>query len=188
MTSSIFIDKPVLSVKKQILAVILACTFAVILPQILHLIGKITETGTLLASILSPMHFPIIFIGLIAGPFAGAISGILAPVVSFALTGMPFLSKLPFMVIELFGYGLCTGILRNIRLNNFVKVFITMVFGRFLQFIVTAFLVFAFSKELNIFGIWLSVPKCLPGIILQIILIPLLVKKFDSTEPNKISL
>ena len=185
MTSSIIIDKPILSVKKQILAIIFACAFAVIFPQLLHLVGKFTETGSLLASILSPMHFPIIFIGLIAGPFAGAISGILSPIISFVLTGMPIASKLPFMVIELFGYGLCAGILRNFRLNNFVKVFITMFFGRFLQFITVAFLVFAFNKELNVFGIWHSIPKCLPGIILQIVLIPLLVKKFDSTEEIK---
>ena len=183
MTSSIVINRPALSVKKQILAVILACAVAVVLPQLLHLIGRLTGTGMMLGTMFSPMHFPIIFVGLIAGPFVGAISGILAPVISYALTGMPLATMLPLMIVELFGYGLAAGFLRNIRLNNFAKVFITMIFGRVLRFAACVFMFYVLSKsEIAIFEIWQSVPKCLPGIILQIIALPLLVYKFDKIE------
>lgn len=183
MTKSIFLEKPALSVRKQFLAVFLACAVAVVLPQLCHLIGKLTGTGMMIGTVLSPMHFPIIFVGLVAGPIVGAISGILAPLVSFALTGMPLAKMLPLMVVELFGYGLAAGFLRNIRLNNFVKVFITMIFGRVLRFLACLFMFYALSKtEIGIFEIWQSIPKCLPGIILQLILLPLLLNKFDSDK------
>ena len=183
MTTSIIIKRPALSIRKQFLAVFLACAVAVILPQLCHLVGKLTGTGMMIGTVLSPMHFPIIFVGLVAGPWVGAISGILAPLVSFALTGMPLAKMLPLMVVELFGYGLAAGILRNIRLNNFVKVFITMIFGRVLRFVACIFMFYALSKtEIGIFEIWQSIPTCLIGIILQLIFIPFLVKKFDSNN------
>ena len=96
---------------------------------------------------------------------------------------MPLARMLPLMVVELFGYGLAAGFLRNIRLNNFVKVFITMIFGRVLRFLACLFMFYALSKtEIGIFEIWQSIPKCLLGIILQLILIPLLLNKFDSDK------
>lgn len=178
MTSSIIIKKPALSIKKQILAIILAETFAVLLPQLCHLIGSLTGTGIMIGTVLSPMHFPIIFVGLVAGPVVGAISGFFAPIVSFALTGMPLANMLPLMVVELLGYGLTAGILRNFNLNNVAKVFITMVFGRVLRFFAALALVYIFGKtEINSFEIWQSIPNCLPGIILQLVLIPFILSK-----------
>ena len=185
MTSTIIMKRPALSIKKQFLAIILGCAFAVVLPQFFHLIGKLTGTGSQLAALFSPMHFPVILVGLIGGPFVGAVSGFLAPIVNFMLTGMPVASKLPLMVIEVFGYGLCAGILRNFTVNNFVKVFITMIFGRLLRFLAVVFLVAAFKEKMDIFSIWLSIPRCWPGILLQMILIPLMVYKFDSNSEIK---
>jgi len=182
MATFITLNKPNLSVKKQILAVIFACGFAVVLPQFFHLLGKLTGTGSQLASLFSPMHFPVVFVGLIGGPIVGAITGIVAPLANFMLTGMPILAKLPLMIVELFGYGVCAGIMRNLRINNFAKVGITLFFGRFLRFLAVIFLVLVLNKEMSIFSIWLSIPKCLPGIIFQILIIPFIVKKYDSTE------
>lgn len=179
--TSILIKRPALSVKKQFLAVILAEIFAVVLPQLCHLIGRLTGTGMMIGTVLSPMHFPIILVGLMAGPVVGVISGFLAPIISFALTGMPMASMVPLMSVELLGYGLAAGFLRNININNFTKVFITMIFGRVLRFLAALFLVYAIGKtEINSFEIWQSIPKCLPGIIFQLVLIPLMVNKLDS--------
>lgn len=181
MNSSLIIKKPTLSIKKQFLALVLAEIFAILLPQLCHLIGRLTGTGMMIGTVLSPMHFPIIFVGLMAGPFVGVISGFLAPIISFALTGMPIATMVPLMCVELLGYGLAAGILRNVNSNNFSKVFVTMIFGRVLRFFAALFLVYAIGKtEINSFEIWQSIPKCLPGIILQLILIPLMVNKLDS--------
>ena len=51
------------------------------------------------------MHLPIILVGLLAGPYAGLVSGALGPLCSFALSDMPGLVMLPFMMIELAVYA-----------------------------------------------------------------------------------
>ena len=71
-----------------------------------------------------PMHLPIIFVGLIAGPAVGAIAGAAAPLVSFLLSGMPMLAMLPLMMVELCAYGLVAGLLRGIKLPSLAKVVI----------------------------------------------------------------
>ena len=105
--------KPKLSVKTQTLATIVAIVAAVVLPQLFHLMGAVSGLGTALGETFLPMHLPIILAGLLAGPYVGAIAGVLSPLISFALTGMPTAAMLPFMMIELFVYGLTSGLLRN---------------------------------------------------------------------------
>ena len=103
------------SVKVQALATLAAIVGAVAIPQIFHVVGAISGMGTGLGEAFLPMHLPIILVGLLAGPYAGAIAGAFGPLVSFALSGMPGLAMLPFMVIELAAYGLIAGLLTGRR-------------------------------------------------------------------------
>ena len=48
--------------------------------------------------------------GLLLGPAYGAAVGVLSPLLSALLTGMPPLTRLPFMVLELLVYGLVSGL------------------------------------------------------------------------------
>ena len=93
-------DLPRLSLSVKAAATVLAIVAAVALPQLFHVIGAVSGQGTALGVAFLPMHLPIIFIGLIAGPAVGAIAGAAAPLVSFLLSGMPMLAMLPFMMIE----------------------------------------------------------------------------------------
>lgn len=93
--------KPRLSVKAQTLAAILAIAGAVALPQLFHVMGAVSGLGTKLGETFLPMHLTIFLAGFLAGPCAGAAAGLLAPLVNFALTGMPTSAMLPFMMIEL---------------------------------------------------------------------------------------
>lgn len=90
-------SKPRLSLKVQVIATIAAIAGAVILPQVFHLLGAISGLGSALGETFLPMHFPIILVGLLAGPYAGAISGLFGPLLSFALSGMPGAYMLPFI-------------------------------------------------------------------------------------------
>ena len=115
MTTNILIKKQ-LSIKAQTFATIISVIAAVALPHIFHIIGAVSGLNTGLGEAFLPMHLPIILTGLIAGPYAGAISGAISPLLSFALSGMPGLAMLPFMMIELFVYGLASGLMKNIKM------------------------------------------------------------------------
>ena len=56
------------SLKAKVCASLLALAAAVALPQAAHLLGYATGTGNAIGTILLPMHFAIIALGLFAGP------------------------------------------------------------------------------------------------------------------------
>ena len=87
-------DLPKLSLSTKAAATVLAIVAAVALPQLFHVIGAVSGQGTMLGVAFLPMHLPIIFVGLIAGPAVGAIAGAAAPLASFLLSGMPMLAML----------------------------------------------------------------------------------------------
>ena len=77
---------------------------AVLLPQVFH---AIPGAG----NILLPMHLPVLLCGLLLGPWYGTAIGAVAPCISHLVSGMPPAARLPFMVLELAVYGLCSGLL-----------------------------------------------------------------------------
>lgn len=60
-----------------------------------------------------PMHFFVLVAGLLFGWRAGLIVGIFTPLVSYAISGMPVITILPQIVVEISVYGLMAGILRE---------------------------------------------------------------------------
>lgn len=96
--------------KKQIitakaLTTVIGITLSVAIPQLFHVIGIVSGTGSLPGSAFLPMHLGVFFTALLAGPAVGAVTGAVSPLLSFALTGMPSAALLPFMMIELTVYG-----------------------------------------------------------------------------------
>lgn len=164
-------DLPKLSLGTKTAATLLAIVAAVVLPQLFHVIGAVSGQGTMLGVAFLPMHLPIIFVGLIAGPAVGAIAGAAAPLVSFLLSGMPML---PLMMAELCAYGLVAGLLRGIKLPSLAKVVIAQLAGRVVLTAATAIAVFAFGSSKAIAATWTSdLAAGLPGLALQWALIPL---------------
>lgn len=169
-----------LSVKKQVLATIGAIAAAVVLPQLFHVVGMVSNMGTALGETFLPMHLPILLVGLIAGPYAGAIAGLLSPLVSFGLTAMPGPAMLPFMMIELCMYGLFAGLLRNTKMPTIAKVLLAQVGGRAVR--AAAILVSVYllgNAAIHTAVIWNSIIAGIPGLILQWILLPLLVYRIE---------
>lgn len=175
------IEKPRLSVKVQTLASIAAIVGAVVIPQVFHLLGAFSGMGTALGEAFLPMHLPIILVGLLAGPYAGAISGLLGPLASFALSGMPGPAMLPFMMIELFAYGLVSGLLRNVKLPTILKVLIVQASGRMVRAAAILIAVYAFGNEnISVALILTSIITGAFGLALQWALIPLAVYRIEN--------
>ncbi len=174
------------TVKYRILAGIAAIIGAVALPQLFHAVGAVSGLGTSLGEAFLPMHFPVILAGFLAGPFAGAAAGALSPLVSFAISGMPSAAMLPFMCIELCVYGLTAGLLANAKMPSVCKLLIAMSAGRIVRAGAIALSIFAFGNEtLKPAAMWNNLTVGLPGMLLQICVIPLLLYRIDGAKKNE---
>lgn len=160
--------------KTKTAATAVAVVAAVALPQLFHAVGAVSGLGTALGETFLPMHLPVLLIGMMAGPVAGLTAGILGPLVSFALSGMPAALMLPFIMVELAGYGLTAGLLAGTRMHTFVKLLIAQVVGRALRAAAVLLAVYGFGSEVAVASIWNSVITGVPGILLQWALLPLL--------------
>lgn len=178
--------KPRLSVKFQTLSAILAIVSAVALPQIFHVMGAISGLGTALGEAFLPMHLPILLVGFLAGPYAGAVSGFIAPLVSFALTGMPGSVMLPFMMIELCAYGLTAGALRKVKMPSIGKVFIAQTAGRAIRALAILAAVYVLEISAPAVSVILtSIYAGIFGLALQWILIPLIIYRAENGKCNE---
>lgn len=71
------------------------------------------------------------------------------------------------MMAELFGYGLATGLLRKANMPLLAKTVIAMLAGRVVRMLLRMVFFYIFGNaKVAPFGIWASVPQCLPGIVL----------------------
>jgi len=152
-----------LTVLNKSILTALCVALCVVLPMTLHAIPK---GGVLF----SPMHLPVLLCGLVCGAPFGLVCGILGPLVSSLLTGMPVFGYMPVMMIELGLYGLISGLVMQFL---YAALIIAMLGGRVITGILRA-LIFAggsYSWSAWAAGYFVS---CLPGIIIQLILIPII--------------
>ena len=154
---------------KQISLSGLFISLGIVVPFLFHQFG-------LAGRIFSPMHFPVFFAGILIGPWSGAIVGFLSPILSFFLTGMPPPYAVPLMALELPVYGLTIGLFcRYLKAPLIVNLLVSMVAGR-IAFALGIFIMGAFVKLPVSFISFLeaSFITGLPGIFLQLIIIPAL--------------
>lgn len=159
---------------KRITLCALFIALCYVLPIAFHAVGA--------GSILSPMHIPVLMCGLICGSGYGALCGIIGPVLSHLLGGMPPLPMLVRMVPELCVYGLMGGItMKYIRTGRaaadvYISLVITMIAGRIVGGIATAIFYTVTSGVYSI-ALWATsyFVEGLPGIVAHLILVPVLV-------------
>lgn len=180
MTTAITRQK--LSVKAQVIGAFIALVSAVALPQLVHVVGAASGMGTALGEIFLPMHLPIILIGLLAGPYAAGAACLLSPLVSFALTGMPTSAMLPFMMIELCVYGICAGLLKDVKLPTIAKVLIAQIAGRAVRAGAIMIGFYALGTNVQPKVILSSITAGLFGILLQLVIIPLAVYRLKEAD------
>ena len=163
----------------QISSVKRACIAAVcvalccVLPQAFHAVG--------LGSALSPMHIPVLLCGLVCGGFYGLLCGVLGPLLSSVLTGMPPAAALVGMLPELAIYGLASGFLLNhirtgkLTADLYIALAGAMLLGRIAGGISNA--LFFTGEGGYSLALWASsyLIGAVPGIICHLILVPILV-------------
>lgn len=150
-----------------------ACVaLCVVLPMAFH---TIQNAG----NIFLPMHIPVILCGLICGWPYGMACGILGPLLSSILTGMPKVAILPSMMVECAVYGCVTGLIMQLVhtkkpwLDQYISMLTAMVCGRVLAGLAKSLI---FSPGTAPFA-WVgtSLVTGIPGICIQLVLIPLVV-------------
>ena len=145
------------------------------------LTGQIPEVGNMLA----PMHLPVLLAGFLCGPWWGALVGAIAPVYRYFLFGMPPIFPTGFaMCFELATYGLVSGWLyRHLpekRSCIYAALITAMVAGRIVWGLVMM-MVAAGGAAGFTWAVFLSgaVLNAIPGILLQLVLIPVLVMALE---------
>ena len=132
-----------------------------------------------------PMHIPVLLGGMILSPVFALLVGVLTPIVSNLLTSMPpLMPMLPIMIVELGLYGLVASILRKkLNLNVFISLIISMIIGRIgaglVVYVMTS--VFAVQFAPPIAFVIGGISKGIPGIIIQLIFIPIIVKAVEKS-------
>lgn len=170
------------SIISKSITVIAATAVSVALPQIFHLIGILSGTGAAAGSAFLPMHIPVLLAGLLAGPWVGLIAGLISPVLSFAISGMPVLALLPFMTVELAAYGLAAGLMSKTRLPVVVQLAVALIVGRLARALAVLVSVNLLGGEGSVISVWDATVAGLPGIALQLVIIPLLIYRLKGLK------
>lgn len=160
------------SIRNLVLAALMLA-LAYILP---NFTGNIPQIG----SMLLPMHLPTILCGFLCGGPWGAAVGFLAPLMrSLILTMPPMYPTAIAMAFEMAAYGLVSGLLYRRLPKNLAGIYTAligaMVCGRVVWGIVTALLLLngeGFTLAAFIAG---AFTNAIPGIILQLVAIPVVV-------------
>ncbi len=158
-----------------------------------YLMPYLTQLSEL-GSKLLPMHIPVLLCGFICGPFWGATVGAAAPLMRCMILGRPvFMYDALTMAFELATYAFVAGLLykklpKNI-LMFFVSLITAMVCGRLVWGGVMFVLIatgFVADLQIGFSLIWShTVLQGIPGITLQLILVPLVV---DVLKKNRLML
>ncbi|WP_455538012.1 ECF transporter S component [Terrisporobacter sp.] len=158
----------------------IAC--GIVLPMVFHMFSM----G---GSVFLPMHIPVLIAGYFLGPMYGAAVGVITPIISGLLTGMPpLVPTMPIMAFELCGYGLFTGLIFEKTNKIYLSLISAMVAGRLLA-ILGAFVVsLTLAPNVNpIAYIVSALSTAIPGMTIQLIFIPMLIKLlFKNKEISRI--
>ena len=170
---------------------VLAALFLAVGLVLPFLTAQVKEIGDTLL----PMHLPVMLCGLLCGPYYGLTVGLLLPLFRSLLFSMPpIYPQAVWMACELATYGLVIGLVyRSIKKSGLARVYISlgvsMLCGRVVWGVVKAILLgiggSSFTVQAFIVGGFLD---AIPGILLQLILIPLimsLVLRIRHTDANR---
>ena len=159
------------NVKRLVLTAVCAA-LCVVLPMAFH---AFPNGG----SVFLPMHIPVLLCGLICSWPYGLVCGLLGPFLSSILTQMPPLAYLPSMMIECAVYGCVAGAMMRLLhtkktyLDLYLSMGTAMILGRFIAGLAKALIL---APGTPVFA-WVttSLVEGIPGIIIQLALIPSIV-------------
>jgi len=168
---------PMNSTRKTLIRLVLAGMFLALGLVLPFLTGQIPQFG----SMLLPMHIPVLICGFVCGWPYGLAVGLITPVLRSLMFGMPpMFPGAVAMAFELAAYGFMTGLLYKLLPKKVPFIYVTLVaamlVGRVVWGLVTFLLVSsagsAFTFSAFLAGAFVN---AVPGIIVQIVLIPIII-------------
>ncbi len=168
---------------QRLVTTALMVALGLVLPMAFHAIPR----GGM---IFLPMHIPVLLTGFLCGPFFGLLGGLVTPLLSSLCTGMPPAAILPAMLVELAAYGLFAGLFfslfnhKSIYARSLLSLVLAMLIGRVIAGVANAMIFQAgkFSLDLWIAGAFVT---ALPGILIQLVLIPVVVVAIGKSGLSK---
>lgn len=155
---------------KTVIGTLLLSGIGIALPRIFHVLAGANAGATFL-----PMHIAVLIAALTFGTISSSFVAGTSVIASYLLTGMPSMARLPYMLIELMIYAVLLSIF-NKKFNSYVSLIATIILGRVLYkcVLLVATNLLGFSS----YGISVieSVKVGMPGIIMQLICVPIVVK------------
>lgn len=136
-------------------------------------------------NIFLPMHIPVFLCGFLCGPLMGGICGLVLPTFNSFLTGMPvFFPNAILMTVELFLYGFISGMIYKLlkRGKKLMRIYISLITAMIIGRIAsgaTAWLLLVFGTKLFKYSVLAGLLTGIPGIIIQLIIIPILISIFQ---------
>lgn len=152
------------------------------------LTGQIPQIGAMLC----PMHIPVLLCGFFCGAPWGLAVGFVAPLLRSFVLGMPHMFPNAFcMAFELAVYGFVAGWLHNRLPKKKCYVYVSLLCAMLLGRIVWGIVMFAcMGLDVSRFGFAAFVAgaftNAVPGIILQVVFIPIMVILLDRNSENKV--
>ncbi len=146
----------------------------VLFPILFHIFG--------LGPVFLPMFVPILTAGFVLPPVPAVLVGIVTPLTSFLLTQMPPVLILPLMIIEgFFLAGIPAVFYGTLRWNFWLVLLAALLFDRILLGVLVLFLAPVFHLPPRLSSVYM-VLRGLPGVLLNLILVPLFVKWLERRE------
>ena len=174
--------------RNQILKMVLSAMFLALSYVMPFLTGQIPEIGAMLC----PMHIPVLLCGFICGWPWGLAVGFVAPLLRSMTLGMPPLFPTAFcMAFELATYGAVSGLMHKLlpRKKPYVycSLIIAMIVGR-LVWGAAMYVCMGLNGGSFTFAAFLAgaITNAIPGIVVQLVLIPILVMLLDNSKALKL--
>lgn len=170
--------------RKKLIRMILSALFLALCYVLPFLTGQIPEIGARLC----PMHIPVLLCGFFCGPIWGLAVGFIAPLLRSVTIGMPPLfPSAVCMAFELAAYGAVAGVMHRLlpRKKPFVylSLITAMLAGRVVWGIVTLLCAGISQNSFTLSAFLASAfTNAIPGIIIQIVFIPIIVMILDNPK------
>ncbi len=172
---------------KKIRNLVLAALFLAMAFVLPFLTGQIPEIG----SMLCPMHIPVLLCGFFCGWPWGLVVGLVAPLLRSVTFGMPPLFPTAVcMALELAAYGAVSGLMHKLLPRKKPYVYLSLITAMLVGRLVWGGAMYlcmglqngGFTLAAFLAG---AVTNALPGIVAQIVLIPILVMLFDKNKAHE---
>ena len=172
------------ALKNMILSAVLLAV-GMVLPMLTMQVKEIGDS-------LLPMHIPVMLCGILCGWQYGGFIGLVLPFLRSVTFGMPpIYPNAVWMALELAAYGVAIGLVyaafkkKNI-LSIYVSLVSAMLLGRVVWGVAKAVLLGVGGKPFTFTAFWVGgFVDAVPGIILQLVLIPLLVTVLNKVWRTK---